>query len=124
MRFAGDSFRWCFLELFLGAMVSCGTVETDRPSDIGSLIPGEGPGGAAEIVRDLYVTGVEYPEGYDWHSDPDYDHVACTLFLMKGDERILELPVGERNMISADPCTGASEDIFIRISRRILKQLS
>lgn len=103
MRFAGDSFRWCFLELFLGAMVSCGTVETDRPSDIGSLIPGEGPGGAAEIVRDLYVTGVEYPEGYDWHSDPDYDHVACTLFLMKGDERILELPVGERNMISADP---------------------
>lgn len=85
------------------AIVSCGTVEIDRPSDIGSGQLGGDQGGEEEIARELYVTGVEYPQGYDWHSDPDYAHVACTLFLMKGDERILELSVGENHMVSADP---------------------
>lgn len=104
MRFEKVICRRHFLPGFLvAAMVSCGTVEVDRPSGIGGLLPGGGSGGEAEKVKELYVTGVEYPEGYDWHSDTDYAHVACTLFLMKGDERILELPVGDSHMISADP---------------------
>lgn len=82
--------------------VSCGTMEIDR-------IPlGEGHQSdtlqqpSEEKVRHLYVTGVEYPEGYDWHSDKDYGHVACTLFLMKGDERILEIPAGDEIFVSPD----------------------
>lgn len=105
MMLEGISCRRHILPFFLAvsAMVSCGTVEVDRPSDFGGLLPEDGPGGAQEIARELYVTGVEYPAGYDWHTDPEYGQVACTLFLMKGDERILELAVGESNMISADP---------------------
>lgn len=112
MRMEGFGRRRHFMPGILAAMVivSCGTVEVDRPSGIDGLIPGEGPGGTPEIVRDLYVTGIEYPAGYDWHSDTGYADVACTLFLMKGDERILELPVGKDNMVSADPdmhrCSG------------------
>lgn len=105
MGFKNISCRLHFTSGLLAAlaMVSCGTVEVDRPSGIGSGLPGGGQTGGGDIARELYVTGVEYPQGYDWHSDPDYAHVACTLFLMKGDERILELPVGESHMVSADP---------------------
>lgn len=78
--------------------VACGTMEMERP-------PGGGAGGEvppAPVRKDLYVTGVEYPEGYDWHVDQDYGYVACTVFLMKNGERIVEISVDPKDMVAPD----------------------
>ncbi len=63
---------------------------------------GESPHDTA-YVESLYVTGVEFPSGYDWSAgEPPLDGTPCVLFLMSGGEKVLELPVGESSRISAD----------------------
>lgn len=85
------------------AAASCGTVELERTSGAAGVLPADTlQQEAAGKEKYLYVTGIEYPDGYDWHSDSGYGHVACTLFLMKGGERILELPVEDESFISSD----------------------
>ena len=70
---------------------------TERPGETGN--PDDGN---PETPKELYITGVEYPEGYDWrHSIGTNDDIG-KLFLMKGKERIMELPVGQGNCISSD----------------------
>lgn len=51
----------------------------------------------------LYVTGVEYPAGYDWVKDPEYGTVPCRLFMEKEGERIVEIPVGYSYETASDP---------------------
>lgn len=48
----------------------------------------------------LWVSGVEYPEGYDWKRDTARGVVACRLVLFRDGDRALELPV--RGGISPD----------------------
>ncbi|MBO8445375.1 MAG: hypothetical protein IAC23_06750 [Bacteroidetes bacterium] len=85
-------------------VMSCGTIEVDAPGDVSGT--GQGPGGGQTVPlpeeKELYVTGVEYPEGYDWHADENYGHVACKVFLMKEGERIVELSADERNLVTSD----------------------
>lgn len=87
-----------------GISLSCGTVELERP-DTGGMghhandsVPLPTPGGTGS----LYVTGVEYPDGYDWKTDTEYGNVACTVFLMKDGERIVELDVDGNEMVASD----------------------
>ena len=48
--------------------------------------------GTAERVTDdgepkhLYVSGISYPEGYDWRRDTAYGRVECNIFLMRDGE--------------------------------------
>lgn len=81
------------------AAVACWTVEIERPPDaedwgVGDTAgtPALPPGPEEVVKKDIYVTGVKYRDGYDWHADSDYGHALCTLFLMRGTERILSLP--------------------------------
>ena len=50
--------------------------------------------------RHLWVSAVEYPEGYDWKRDTAQGVVACRLVLFRDGDRALELPV--REGVSAD----------------------
>ena len=50
----------------------------------------------------LYVCGVRYPDSYDWRRDEQKGRVACTLFLLKDDEPVLEIPVGEATHTASD----------------------
>ena len=91
------------------AAVACWTVEIERPPDAEDWGVGDTAGTPAlppepeEVVKkDIYVTGVKYRDGYDWHADSDYGHALCTLFLMRGTERILSLPVGAEHLMSPD----------------------
>ena len=54
-------------------------------------------------IDTLYVTGVEYPAGYDWIKDQDYGTVQCRLFLEKNGERIVDVPVGYFYETASDP---------------------
>ena len=49
-----------------------------------------------------YVAGVRYPDGYDWRRDPEYGTVECRMFLMQGENRILEFDVGYDYGVSSD----------------------
>lgn len=54
-------------------------------------------------IDTLYVTGVEYPAGYDWVKDQEYGTVECRLFLEKEGERIVDVPVGYFYETASDP---------------------
>lgn len=51
----------------------------------------------------LWISGVEYPEGYDWQRDTAYGKVDARLVLLRDGIRVLEIPAGERQEISTDP---------------------
>ncbi len=94
--------------ILLGAatliLVACyGPVVLDRPLPYYTGGRQEaGTEGGDERKKDLYVTGVEYPGGYNWKHDIGSDAEGAVLFLMKNGKRILELPVGEAEEVSAD----------------------
>lgn len=50
----------------------------------------------------FYLCGLRYPDGYDWHKDPQKGSVECTLFLLRDGESVLELPVGVAHNLSSD----------------------
>lgn len=50
--------------------------------------------------RHLWVSAVEYPEGYDWKRDTARGVVACRLVLFRDGDRTMELPV--RSGVSPD----------------------
>lgn len=81
---------------------ACGTVELENPGAGSGTGQGNGQIQQLPSGRELYVTGVEYPDGYDWHADKEYGYVACEVFLMKGDERIFGISADERNMVTSD----------------------
>lgn len=56
-----------------------------------------------ETQDTLYITGVEYPAGYDWVKDVEYGTVACSLFVEKEGKRVLEVPVGYFYQTASDP---------------------
>ncbi len=81
----------------------CGPVELDDIRQETDTEEDSGGNGEVPVVpKDRFITGVEYPEGYDWISDIGTDAEGAVLFLMKGDERIVELPVGHDSCVSAD----------------------
>ena len=81
---------------------SCrGPVELD--GSFGGVSASDGQEGAVEPVRKTrYVTGIEYPAGYDWMPDLGNNAEGAVLFLMREESRILEIPVGYDNCVSAD----------------------
>ena len=50
-----------------------------------------------------YVTGIEYPEGYDRVRDTAYGTADCRIVLFRNAERIVEVPAGYIHETSTDP---------------------
>ena len=62
------------------------------------------PGGTGSVKRSVwYVTGFDYPEGYDWMSDPEVGSVKCSLVVYANAVPMLKVPVGTEYHTSADP---------------------
>lgn len=51
----------------------------------------------------VYVTGFDYPEGYDWVSDAGQGSVKCSLVVFADDRLLLKVPVGDDYKVSSDP---------------------
>lgn len=99
--------RWklvCAAAAAVALSAGCGVKEIGAgPETYGGS---DGGGGEQEELPDeraVYVTGVEYAEGYDWVKDPDYGTAHCVLFLERDGTRILEVPAGYAYEISPDP---------------------
>ena len=88
--------------LLTAAICSC-----RGPVELGSSFSGpqswDSQDGTGEMVRKTrYITGIEYPQGYNWMPDLGSNAEGAVLFLMKEDERVLEIPVGYGHCVSAD----------------------
>nr|CAP07658.1 hypothetical protein [uncultured rumen bacterium] len=51
----------------------------------------------------LYMTAVEFPEGYDWRRDTSFGEIDGRLVLYRDSVRILEVPAGPGTPVSLDP---------------------
>lgn len=90
--------------------VSCGLREIggELPKKNEGVWEGPGadlkPGGTGQVRKSVwYVTGFDYPEGYDWMSDPEAGSVKCSLVVYANAVPMLKIPVGTEYHTSADP---------------------
>lgn len=51
----------------------------------------------------LYISGVEYPPGYDWVRDTAHSSVCANLLLFRGGKEILRIKAGGEELWSVDP---------------------
>lgn len=53
--------------------------------------------------RHLYISGVSFPEGYDWRRDTAFGKVACNIFLIRDGEVVCNVPAGINGSADAAP---------------------
>ena len=94
----------------LAIMVSCGLREIggELPQKNEGIWEGPGadlkPGGSGAVKKSVwYTTGFDYPDGYDWMSDPEAGSVKCSLVVYANAVPMLKIPVGTDYHTSADP---------------------
>lgn len=51
----------------------------------------------------VYMTAVEFPEGYDWHRDSSFGEVPGRIVLYRDSIRILEIPAGPGCLAGTEP---------------------
>ena len=51
----------------------------------------------------IYVTGVDFPIGYDWRRDTSYGNVRSSIVLFANGKKIKSIPVGDEYLISPEP---------------------
>ena len=101
--------RNVLIAVVLLMVASCGLREIGKPVYDPYDNAWKGPG--ADMLPDSggskksvwYVTGFDYPEGYDWMSDPEAGSVKCSLVVYANTAPMLKVPVGKEYQISADP---------------------
>lgn len=59
--------------------------------------------GSVPLDTVLYMTAVEFPEGYDWRRDTSYGEVSGRIVLYRDSVRILEVPAGPGCIAAMDP---------------------
>ena len=50
-----------------------------------------------------FISAFDYPDGYDWRSDPNRGHVKCSLVVFREGLPVLKVPVGNEYRVSPDP---------------------
>ena len=91
----------------LMATVSCGLEEVSRRPQSGAgdvwLGPGMNAGKDDPDKTVVYVTAVEYPEGYDWRTDREKGSVKCSLVVYADDVPMMKVAAGDEYEVSTDP---------------------
>lgn len=88
--------------------VSCGLREIGGEQDVYEDVwngPGNTIPGTSGPVKNTvwYATGFDYPEDYDWRSDPEAGTVKCSLVVFANGIPMMKIPVGDEYQTSADP---------------------
>ena len=90
--------RLVFLLSAVAALTCCGLKE------LGEIAPEPGLPDYIDPPlpkTELVVTGLEYPEGYDW-THPETKNGAPDIVLYRGDRLVLRIPTGEEHAVSED----------------------
>ncbi len=87
--------------------VSCGLEEVSRRPVGGSgnvwVGPGSGPGKTDPEKQVVYVTAMDYPDGYNWKVDREKGTVRCSLVVYADGVPKMKVPVGDEYEVSSDP---------------------
>lgn len=89
-----------FILFFAVSYFSCTSLKGDCVDGSGAEV---NTGAGSEGDGTVYVTGVEYPRGYDWTSSIEPAGTEALIFLMSGENRILDFLAGEQHCVYADP---------------------
>lgn len=109
--------RWILEILAACLMVSCSAIDVFEPSEtLGTGRPrskvlvseagrrghedsteNQGTGFRKDTV--LYVSALEFPEGYDWHRDSAYLGSGASIVLYRNGERVMTIPTGAANAV-------------------------
>ena len=115
--------------------LSCGITELYKvDGDDGNGVwngPSVAPSPSLQTVT--YVSAFDYPDGYDWRSDPERGEVRCSLVVFREGLPILKVPVGCDYSVGPDPdmhriidgrlytdCSAGGETIIKRDGKHIL----
>lgn len=97
------------MAMALMASVSCGLQEIGG-EESGKEDVWLGPGvgisqGNTESIRKTvwYLTGMDYPEGYDWRADAEVGMVKCSLVVYANGVPMMKVPVGDAYETSSAP---------------------
>ncbi len=102
--------RICCLAIVAVVLSSCGLVEIGGNGGGKHEVwtgPGQGPGGTGgsggKEKSVCYITGFDYPDGYDWKADPESGSVKCSLVVFADMVPVMKVPVGESYETGSDP---------------------
>lgn len=95
---------WMFLLMVL-SLAACGIEEVSRRPVLNREDVWTGPGmdigpSSKEV---LYVTAFDYPNEYDWRTDPEKGAVKCSLVVFADGLPMMKVPVGDSYQVSSDP---------------------
>ena len=51
----------------------------------------------------FFISAVAFPDSYDWQRDSAFGAVECTLLLYRNGQKVLDIPAGPKERISASP---------------------
>ena len=89
-------------------LMSCGLRETGERKDEEDIWTGPGfsimEDGEGPFQKTVwYVTGFDYPDGYDWRNDPGDGSVRCSLVVFANAIPMMKIPVNEAYETSGEP---------------------
>lgn len=96
---------WWMTGLAALALLSCSVEEVGR-RPVGNREdvwtgPGMNAGSGAKEV--CYITCLDYPQDYDWRTDPEKGSVKCSLVVFADGLPMMKIPVGDAYEVSPDP---------------------
>lgn len=100
------SFQCVVAAVICQALASCIRVDIGRvegPCWCYGTADSIADGSGVNIPERVFITGIEYPSGYDW-TDPDRNATpVANIFLMSSGERLLNIRTGRKAEVSSDP---------------------
>lgn len=100
MKHAERTFIFLVLSL---SMSACGLNQIDESLHSNTDGVWEGPSFGYYTEDKCYAVALDYPEGYDWRTDPDRGSVKCHMVMFADGVPVLRIPVGDAFDVSSDP---------------------
>lgn len=97
--------KWWMMGLAALTVLSCGVEELNRRPEINrdDLWTGPGMHAGSDSKEMCYITCFDYPEDYDWRTDPQKGSVKCSLVVFADGLPMMKVPVGDAYEVSPDP---------------------
>ena len=91
--------------VFMAVLAACSLSEVNQSQRPGGIWqnPSYKNDSTTTLKNRLYVTGLDYPDGYDWRADPENGTVKCSLVVFADGRPVMKIPVGEEYHVSPDP---------------------